>query len=122
MITHAMLQSLGACTKQAEKFLELFGEKGVRPTPELCILHAADFDWDWIANKALTPAGEATYEAATAPAWATYQAATATARATYEAAIAAARATYQAATATALATYQAAKAEAFGTIWCQENP
>jgi len=111
MITYKQLQSLGACTEQAEKFLEMFGEKGVRPTPELCILHAADFDWDWIANKALTLAGRATYEAATA-----------TALATYRAAIAPTWATYKAAIAPAGATYQAAKAEAFGTIWCKENP
>jgi cyclopropane fatty-acyl-phospholipid synthase-like methyltransferase len=89
LITVETLRRLHACTDQVKKFAELF-PNGVEPTLELCVKHAADFDWSWAACNLLTASARAQYDAACASAWAQYDAACASAWAQYSPACAAA--------------------------------
>lgn len=68
-ITLARLRARGACKDQLALFKKLFGGQ-VEITVELCVKHAADFDWGWAARNLLTAPARAAYEAATAGAWA----------------------------------------------------
>ena len=85
-ITTKMLTDLGACHGQIVKFNELFPE-GANVTIELCVKHAADFDWDWAVGAFLSRPALADYRAAVAPYLEAYKVASASALATYGATI-----------------------------------
>ena len=81
-ISVAKLRKLGACHSQVAKFKEIFGDKSVAVTVELCVAHAQDFNWDWAANNLLTAparseyyrvvaAAKTEYDRVVAAAWAT---------------------------------------------------
>jgi hypothetical protein len=71
-LTIDTLTAKDACAPQVDLFRELFGES-VTITPELCVEHAAQFDWGWAAENLLTPNSRAEYERVCAPAWAEYK-------------------------------------------------
>lgn len=73
-ITLKMLE--GACEPQRDLFSELFGEE-VELTLELCIEHAAEFDWYWAAQNLLSPKSTAEYDNAISTARAAYKKASA---------------------------------------------
>ncbi len=52
-ITVEQLEKLGACKEQVLRFQELFGDS-VEVTHKLCLEHALNFSWDWIATKLAT--------------------------------------------------------------------
>jgi hypothetical protein len=72
-ITARMLKAKGACASQVEKFKELFPFGSAEVTIDLCVKHAADFDWIWAAENLLNSAAKAEYERVRAEAWAEYQ-------------------------------------------------
>ena len=72
-----------ACASQRDLFRGLFGDCVVI-TPELCVKHAARFDWDWVATHLLTPAARAEYARVCDSAWAEFQRVRDTARAEYD--------------------------------------
>lgn len=51
-ITPEMLRDLKACEDQYNLFVELFPD-GVEITEELCVRHAQDFDFEWVAQHLL---------------------------------------------------------------------
>lgn len=69
-ITLSQLRAAGACADQRAKFKELFGSS-VEVTVELCVKHAADFDWGFAAEKFLSASALAEYYRVRALAWAT---------------------------------------------------
>ena len=97
-ITLKMLE--GACEPQRDLFSELFGEE-VELTLELCIEHAAEFDWYWAAENLLQPKATAEYDKAIAPARAAYKKALDSACAAYDNAIDSASEAFSKALATA---------------------
>jgi hypothetical protein len=140
-ITHDLLEEKRACAVQLEMFDELFPD-GAEPSEELCLEHAAAFDWDWAAGNLLDPDARAAYVRATADAraaragheraaapeqaryaraladaWAGYWRAAEDARAGYERAVADARAGYERVAADARAGYARALAGAFAAAW-----
>lgn len=52
-ITLKQLIDLGACRHARKRFRELFGES-VEVTDDLCVKHAEEFDWDWVASHLLS--------------------------------------------------------------------
>ena len=71
-ISVAKLRKLGACQSQVAKFKEIFGDKSVAVTVELCVAHAQDFNWDWAAGNVLTASAKAEYNRVAASAMAEY--------------------------------------------------
>ena len=67
-ITLVQLRKKRACASQLAKFESLFGDSVV-VTRELCIRHAADFDFDWAAEHLLSAPAWAEYRRARAPAF-----------------------------------------------------
>ena len=94
------LKLLGACTRQVELFHQLFGDR-CTVSVDLCVAHAAQFDWSWAAQKLLS-----------APAYRAYDEAYATARKAYDEAIAPACKACDEAYATACKAYDEAYATA----------
>jgi len=115
-LTYQTLSDKRACKDQLDAFRALFNES-VDITPELCVTHAATFDWSWAADSLLSPAAWAEYKRATAPAWEKYDHATATALAEYKRATATALAKYKRASASALAEYKRAVAAAWADAY-----
>ena len=62
-ITAELLAELGACEDIVKLFRELFPD-GVIPTVDLCVKHAATFDWVWAAGNLLQEPFRANYMAA----------------------------------------------------------
>jgi hypothetical protein len=112
-ISLADLKAADACEEQRDEFARLFGTNPVEVTEELCLAHAAVFDWAWAARCLLTALARAEYDKATATAWAEYKKVRASAWAEYEKARATAWAEYEKARATTLAEYHKARASAF---------
>ena len=71
-ITLVQLRKKRACASQLAKFESLFGDSVV-VTRELCIRHAADFDFDWAAEHLLSAPAWAEYRRARAPALVEYR-------------------------------------------------
>mgnify|MGYP000921024585 CR=1 FL=1 len=109
-ITLSMLE--GACEPQRALFAELFGQE-VELTLELCIEHAAKFNWCWAAQNLLPPKSQAAYDKALATASEAYDKAHAPASEAYYKAIDSARAAYNKAIDSARAAYNKAIATAF---------
>ena len=99
-VTPQMLKRLGACADQYDKFVALF-PKGVDITEVLCVEHAADFNWDWVAHRLLPVPARAEYDRITVPARAEYDRITVPALAEYDRVRAPARAEYERAMASA---------------------
>ena len=104
-ITLKMLE--GACKPQRDLFSELFGEE-VELTLELCIEHAAEFDWYWAAQNLLSPKATAEYDNAIAPASEAFNKAFDSASAEYKKAYDSACADYKKAIDSASAAYKKA--------------
>jgi cell division septum initiation protein DivIVA len=71
ILTAATLRGKGACSKQLTLFRQLTGEQ-VEVTVELCVKHAPDFNWDWVAYNLLTAPALAEYARVMTPALAEY--------------------------------------------------
>ena len=61
------LKLLGACTQQVELFRQLFGDR-CTVSVDLCVAHAAQFDWSWAAQKLLSALANKAWGEAIAPA------------------------------------------------------
>ena len=68
------LKLLGACTQQLKLFRELFGDR-CTVSVDLCVSHAAQFDWNWAAQHLLTQERDIDYRAKCAPLYTDWQAA-----------------------------------------------
>jgi hypothetical protein len=82
-ITYTQLRLAGACQEQRDLFRELFGDK-VTLTKELCVKHAADFDWGWVVDILMTDEQSEKYYEIITPADTAYSAASRHARNIYE--------------------------------------
>lgn len=88
------LRARGACERAQALFRERWGDS-VEVTEARCVSVADLFDWDWAAQKLLSPAARAEYRRAGAPASDEYRRACAPALAAYESVRAAALAAYE---------------------------
>ena len=103
-ISYETIEALHPCADQLREVRKLFGKrKRMAVTVKRAVALASRFNFDWLANHALSRPAKAAYNAAKAPARAAYDAATAPAGAAYHAATAPAGATYRAAIAQAWA-------------------
>ena len=84
------LKLLGACTQQVELFHRLFGDRCI-VSVELCVAHAAQFDWSWAAQRLLSVTAYKAYYEAVAPAYKARDEAVAPACKAYDEAVAPAR-------------------------------
>ena len=73
-INAALLREKRACESQVALFVELFGERSIKPTLALCKKHAHVFDFASAAESLLPAALRADYDAKRAPLWADYRA------------------------------------------------
>lgn len=123
IITVTHLENLRACSAAVSRFREFFG-KSALVTEEECVRHAADFDWDWAAEKLLTSAqwqeykrirarAYVEYERVKSEAWADYDRIEASAWAEYLRIQAAAQKEYEIGTAAARTYSNVARAVAF---------
>jgi hypothetical protein len=71
VLTLARLRAYGVCDEACDRFKILFGSY-IRITPELCVEHAAEFDWDSFASLLLAPSAWAEYDRVAAAAYAEY--------------------------------------------------
>ena len=116
----AKLRKLGACHSQVDKFKEIFGNKPVAVTVELCVAHAQDFNWDWAANNLLTAPAKTEYSRVVASARSEYNRVVAPARSEYDRVAAAARSEYNRVVAPALAEYDRVVAAAWATAYLNQ--
>ncbi len=72
ILTLETLKLMNACYGQALLFQELFGDS-VEITPELCIKHANDFDYNWAARNLLSKTGYDKYLIEKNAAWDKYR-------------------------------------------------
>ena len=63
------LKLLGACTQQVDLFHQLFGDR-CAVSVELCVVHAAQFDWSWAAQELLSAQARKAWDEAKARAFA----------------------------------------------------
>ena len=89
IITLKQLDKRDACMEQRDLFEKLFGA-AVGITKELCIKHAPDFDWIWMARNFLSASAGVEFDKARASARAESNKAYASARAEYNKACASA--------------------------------
>ena len=73
------LKLLGACTQQVYLFRQMFGDR-CTVSVDLCVAHAAQFDWYWAAQELLSAPARRAYDEAVAPARRAYDEAVAPAR------------------------------------------
>ena len=106
------LKLLGACTQQVELFHQLFGDR-CTVSVDLCVAHAAQFDWSWAAQKLLSATACRAYPEAYATACRVCDEALATAGKAYGEAIALARKARDEAIAPARKAYDEAIATAY---------
>jgi hypothetical protein len=105
VLTLQQLVDLDACVDQVDLFRRTFGDS-VDVTPDLCERHAAEFDWEWAAQKLLTASA---YQAAKRPLWEVYKAAEQPLWDTYRDARRSLRTAYAAAERPLLDTYEVAR-------------
>src|SRR5208337_4428755 len=82
-INATLLREKDACESQVALFVELFGERSIKPTLALCKKHAHVFDFASAAESLLPAALRADYETKRAPLWADYAAKSTPLRADY---------------------------------------
>ena len=63
------LKLLGACPQQVGLFRQLFGDR-CTVSVDLCVAHAAQFDWSWAAQELLSAPAYRAYDEAKARAFA----------------------------------------------------
>jgi len=108
------LKAKKACQDQLDLFTRTFGDKPVSVTKANCLkAAAAGLDFDWAANRLLSPAARTDYNKTVDAAWADYDKAIDAALADYDKACDAARADYVKACDAARADYVKAHALAF---------
>ena len=120
ILTAKTLVQKDACPVAVERFRALFG-KEVEVTEALAVEHAQVFDWDWAAEKLLSPAGRAKYERVTTSAWAKYERVMTSAWAKYERARASAWAEYERVRAPALAEYDRVMAMTWARLMLEKD-